>query len=79
MAVRDEETRKLLAHIAARLGGVENLAARLKLSPRVISLYLSGKDVIPDALVLQVVDLVIEQLDGLKTVPVPGRPTSGRS
>lgn len=74
MAVRDDETRKLLAHIAARLGGMENLAARLKVSPRVVSLYLSGKEPVPDTLVLQVVDLVIDELDRLKMVPEDPKP-----
>ena len=38
-----DETRKLLAHVATRLGGVEALAARLGIGARVLGAYLSGK------------------------------------
>jgi hypothetical protein len=64
-----DETRKLLAHVANRLGGVEALAARLGISPRVLGAYLSGHELIPDALVLRVVDLVLGDTEKARPAP----------
>jgi predicted transcriptional regulator len=55
-------TRKLLAHAAVRVGGVDNLAARLGISSRVVSRYLTGKENIPELLFLVLVDLSLEAL-----------------
>ena len=69
-----DETRKLLAHVASRLGGVEALAARLGIGARALGAYLSGKELIPDALVLQVVDLVLVEME--KRLPLPPAPAA---
>jgi len=52
--------KKLLAHAAVRVGGVDNLAARLGISSRVVSRYLTGKENIPESLFLVLVDLILE-------------------
>jgi AcrR family transcriptional regulator len=69
-----DPTRKLLAHIAVRMGGVDQIAKRLKLSARVVRLYIEGKEQIPDALVLRAVDLILDELDGLKSAPSRSQP-----
>jgi hypothetical protein len=66
-----DETRKLLAHIAARLGGVEAVAARLNISPRILGLHMTGKEPVPVTLVLQVVDLILNEIDKLKNIVPP--------
>jgi hypothetical protein len=72
-----DETRKLLVHVASRLGGVEALAARLSISARVLGAYLSGKELIPDALVLRVVDLVLVEMEKRPaSPPSPLRPAA---
>jgi hypothetical protein len=71
-----DETRKLLAHVATRLGGVEALAARLGIGARVLGAYLSGKELIPDALVLQVVDLVLVEMEKRLPSPLPATPAA---
>ena len=72
MASQDT-SRKVLARAAA-LVGVEALAGRLQISPRALRHYLTGYELIPDALFLRAVDVIVEQL------PEPGRrfdPASG--
>jgi hypothetical protein len=71
-----DETRKLLAHVATRLGGVEALAARLGIGARVLGAYLSGKELIPDALVLQVVDLVLVEMEKRLPSQPPAAPAA---
>ena len=71
-----DETRKLLVHVASRLGGVEALAARLGISARVLGAYLSGSELIPDALVLQVVDLVLVEMEKRLPSPLPPAPAA---
>lgn len=56
-----EATRRLLAHAAARLGGMEALAGKLGISPRLMKAYLTGTEPLPDALFLRVVDLISDQ------------------
>ena len=56
------DTRKLLAHAAVRVGGVNNLAAKLGVSSHVVSRYLTGKENIPESLFLVLVDLILEAL-----------------
>lgn len=71
-----DKTRKLLVHVAGRLGGVEALAARLGISARVLGAYLSGNELIPDALVLQVVDLVLVEMEKRVPSPLPQAPAA---
>lgn len=54
------ETRRMLAYVAARMGGIDQLASRLGMSEDIVSSYVTGKNAVPDKLVLQVVDLVLE-------------------
>ena len=58
-------------HVASRLGGVEALAARLGIGAKVLGAYLSGNELIPDALVLRVVDLVLVEMEKRLPSPVP--------
>lgn len=74
-----DETRKLLAHIAARMGGVETVAAKLNVSPRVLGLYMTGKEPVPDALVIQVVDLILNEIDKLKNIAPSATQPAARS
>jgi hypothetical protein len=53
-------SRQILARAAAQLGGVEALASRLRVSPRVVEHYISGHELVPDALLLQVIDVVLD-------------------
>lgn len=66
--------RKVLARAAAYMGGPEALAAKFQMSPRVLHLYLTGSERIPDALLLQAIDVILEQLP-----PVPANPIAARS
>lgn len=61
-----EGTRKLLAHVAAHMG-VDRLADKLHISPRLLNLYITGKEPIPDSLFLQVVDIVLEKTPTSRT------------
>jgi hypothetical protein len=56
-----EGTRKLLAHVAVQMGGVDRLADKLGISARLLNLYITGKEHIPDSLFLRVVDVVLEK------------------
>ena len=60
-----DETRKLLAYIAIRMGGVDGLAGKLQISPNVLMLYITGERFVPDRLVLRVVDLVLDEADAI--------------
>ena len=53
-------SRQILARAAAKLGGVEALASRLAVSPRIVEHYISGHELVPDGLLLQVIDVVLD-------------------
>jgi DNA-binding transcriptional regulator YdaS (Cro superfamily) len=53
-------SRQILARAAAEVGGVEALASRLGVSPRVVEHYISGHELVPDGLLLQVIDVVLD-------------------
>ena len=57
-----EENRRLLAHAAARCGGIDGLADRLQISARVLSRYLTNSEPIPDALILKTLDILMDQI-----------------
>jgi hypothetical protein len=62
-AVKTEAVaRHVLARAAANVGGVAALASRLNVSPRVLHQYVAGRLVVPDALFLQALDVVAEEL-----------------
>jgi hypothetical protein len=76
-----EARRRLLEHAATRLGGVEQLAAKLGISQRMIKIYLAGTRRLPDALFLRVVDLVSEEwrsAEGKAADPKDPNPKSRR-
>jgi hypothetical protein len=52
------------------MGGPEALAAKFQMSPRVLHHYLTGNERIPDALLLQAIDVILDQLPPLQTAPV---------
>jgi DNA-binding transcriptional regulator YdaS (Cro superfamily) len=62
-----EETRKMFAYVAARMGGVEQLASRLGIHETTASHYVTGKENIPNTVVLRVVDLVLEGIPEKQT------------
>jgi hypothetical protein len=66
-----DDKRNLLAHMAARLGGIDELAEKLRMSRREIMAYLAAREAIPDALVLKIIDLVLEDIDRLKAGTEP--------
>lgn len=76
MAAQQDETRRLLAYICARMGGPEKVAQRLGVNPSLLSSYLTSKELIPDVLVLRLVDLVLEDVDALKNNPAAPPPSS---
>jgi hypothetical protein len=53
-----EATKRLIEEAAARLGGLDALAKQLGISERLLKLYLSGAQPLPDALFLRIVDLI---------------------
>jgi hypothetical protein len=54
--------RRVLARAAAKLGGVEPLAAYLKIGQRVLQYYITGREPVPDALVLRAIDVILEDI-----------------
>jgi hypothetical protein len=62
--MRVEEGRLVLARAAAQLGSAAALGAQLQVSERVIRHYIEGTEPVPQALLLQVIDLLVTQLPG---------------
>ena len=58
--MRAEERRRLLEHAVKLVGGVDQLAEKLAISPRLVEHYLSGASAIPDALFVRLVDVLAE-------------------
>ena len=52
--------RKVLARAAAKAGGVQALADRLKLNPRVVAHFLDGHDAIPYSVLLLAIGVILE-------------------
>jgi len=76
VTAQQDETRRLLAYICARMGGPEKVAQRLGVNPSLLSSYLTSKELIPDVLVLRLVDLVLEDVDAQKKNPAAPPPAS---
>lgn len=72
--------RKLLAHIAVRVGGVEGLASMLEVQPDLLRLYITGAKAVPDSLLLRVVDILLDQeaQKGKKPVQPSSQSSQGR-
>jgi hypothetical protein len=58
--MRAEERRRLLEHALMLVGGAEQLADKLAISPRLVEHYLSGAGAVPDALFVRLVDVLAE-------------------
>ena len=63
--------RKVLARAAAKVGGVQALADRLKLNPRVVAHFLEGHDAIPDSVLLLAIDVILEDVPNLPPLGQP--------
>jgi hypothetical protein len=62
MPVKVESARRILARAAAQVGGIRKLASELDLSERRLRRYILGEEPIPDGLMLQIIDVLLEQL-----------------
>lgn len=60
--MRIESPRRVLARTAAQVGGTANLASKLKVSEKVLRRYILGEEPIPEGLMLQIIDVLLEQL-----------------
>ena len=66
---------RVLARAAAKLGGVEALAARLQVGRRLLMAHITGGEPIPDALLLRAIDVILDELPGvLRTTPPASQP-----
>ncbi len=63
--------RKVLARAAAKVGGVQALANRLKLAPRIVAHYIEGHDAIPDSVLLLAIDVILEDVPDLPPLGQP--------
>ena len=63
--------RKVLARAAAKVGGVQALAVRLKLAPRIVAHYIEGHDAIPDSVLLLAIDVILEDVPDLPPLGQP--------
>lgn len=57
-----DSARRVLARAAAQIGGMPRLAFKLKVSERVLRHYILGTEPIPEGLLLQLIDVLLEQL-----------------
>jgi hypothetical protein len=62
MPVELDSARRVLALTAAQVGGMRKLASELNLSEDVLRRYVLGKEPIPEGLMLQIIDVLLEQL-----------------
>ena len=63
--------RRVLARAAAKLGGVDALAARLEISEQVLRHYITGREPVPDALLMRAIDVILEDVPTIVREP-PG-------
>jgi hypothetical protein len=56
-----DSARRILARAAAQVGGIPHLASELKLSESALRHYILGREPIPEALMLRVIDVLLEQ------------------
>ena len=66
--------RKVLARAAAKAGGVQALADRLKLSPRVVAHFIEGHEAIPDSVLLLAIDVILGDVPDLPPLGQPDGP-----
>lgn len=57
--------RRVLARVAAKMGGVEALAVHLKISESLLQHYITGIEPVPDALFLRAIDFILEDVPAL--------------
>ena len=66
----DRVHERALLRAAGILGGIDPLAAKLKVHPATLVAWMRGTTKVPDEVFLSVVDIVLERnLDGLKRDP----------
>jgi hypothetical protein len=53
-----------LARAVAQVGGMPRMASALKVSEAALRRYILGKEPMPEGLMLQVIDVLLEQLPG---------------
>ena len=53
-----EVTKRLVARAALRAGGIDALARRIGIKPRLLKRYLAGTEPLPDSLFLRIVDVI---------------------
>ena len=53
-----EVTKQLVARAAHRAGGIDALARRIGIKPRLLKRYLEGTDPLPDWVFLRIVDVI---------------------
>jgi len=53
-----EVTKRLVARAVLRAGGLEALARKVGVKPRLLKRYLAGTEPLPDALFLRIVDVI---------------------
>lgn len=53
-----EVTKRLVARAALRAGGMDALARRIGIKPRLLKRYLAGTDPLPDSIFLRIVDVI---------------------
>jgi hypothetical protein len=68
-----ETARRVLGRAVQKLGGEQELAARIGITVLLLRLYLEGQRPVPDAVLLRAVDIVLDELPELSK---PGRPAS---
>ena len=66
----DRVHERALLRAAGIVGGIDSLAAKLKVHPALLVAWMRGTVKVPDEVFLSVVDIVLERnLDGLKRDP----------
>lgn len=75
--MRAEERRRLLEHAVTVVGGVEQLAEKLAISQRLVEHYLSGAGAVPDALLVRLLDVLVEHWRPDGSAPPPTKPKTG--
>jgi hypothetical protein len=65
----DDEQRlilRLFSRAAARAGSAQHLALRIKASPNEVLMYMQGKKVPPEEVLLRAVDIILDELPGIR-------------
>lgn len=60
--VKVATARRVLARTAAQVGGIANLATHLQVSETTLRRHILGQEPIPEGLMLQIIDVLLDQL-----------------